>query len=185
MTQLTVGPIKRSLFVSLCSNEFHVSITVSQQVPSSDPVVLVRSLDKLYRQVIVVTSDDVCESLVSKIALSVIEMYHRQRQEHFNTLLEQTYSTLSKHEREPGKLPPLAAIYTSLHDEFRSSFKADLIALKEFISSSIKFSQNRYFRQQFCTVGIREVLVKKVTNMHNPVYPNGILWTVTGSSECY
>ena len=123
---------------------------------------LVRSLDKLYRQVIIVTSHDVCESLVSKIALSMIQLYQNQLQEHFYTLLEQAYSSVSKHDTVSGNLPPLAIIYTSLHDEFRSTFKANLIALKEFISSSIKFSQNRYFRQQFCTVGIRDGLVRKV-----------------------
>lgn len=123
---------------------------------------MVRSLDKLYRQVIVVTPDDVCESLVSKIALSMIQLYQNQLQEHFYSLLEQAFADISK--VTSGELPPLAKLYTSLHDEFRSAFKANLIALKEFISSNIKFSQNQYFRRQFCTIGIQDVLVKKVSS---------------------
>ncbi|KAI6661613.1 Vacuolar protein sorting-associated protein 51-like [Oopsacas minuta] len=162
----------KAIFDTFIHDQIHAYLTEAEtflldKVPTSDPVVLVRSLDKLYRQVIVITSDDVCESLVSKIALSMIQLYQNLLQEHFYSLLEKTFSDISKYEHRDcgeGELPPLANLYTSLHDEFRSSFKANLIALKEFISSSIKFSQNRYFRQQFCAIGIQDGLVKKTFN---------------------
>ena len=132
---------------------------------ASDPVVVVRSLDRLYKQVLTLAPDKLIESTVSKIAISMIELYQNQLEDHFNIILQQTHTDLVNFDRsqfELRKFPPLTKMHESLHDEFRAAFKANLIALKEFLSSNIRFSQNSYFREQFCVHGIREGLVKKV-----------------------